>query len=206
LLFSDLLDHVDTTSCCYIIAESHDCVTILFSDIIGFTTIASKVAPIKVSQLLDRLYHRFDTLTRKHDLFKIETIGDAYMCAGNLAKDQSSDHVNRVAMFAMDAIQAASGTLIDEEDPSMGYVHIRVGFHSGPVVSNVVGSLNKRFGVFGDTVNVASRMESNSEEGKVLCTKQSAMLLVSQGSDLLVRLRGEIPIKGRGKMTTIPTG
>eukprot|EP00526_Cylindrotheca_closterium_P001767 CAMPEP_0113659478 /NCGR_PEP_ID=MMETSP0017_2-20120614/32381_1 /TAXON_ID=2856 /ORGANISM="Cylindrotheca closterium" /LENGTH=1078 /DNA_ID=CAMNT_0000574035 /DNA_START=785 /DNA_END=4021 /DNA_ORIENTATION=- /assembly_acc=CAM_ASM_000147 len=186
--------------------ESHNCVTILFSDIVGFTTIASKVEPIKVSQLLDRLYLKFDKLTQKHDLFKIETIGDAYMCAGNLAKDQSSDHVKRVALFANDAIQAASETLIDEEDPSMGYVHIRAGFHSGPVVSSVVGSLNPRYGLFGDTVNVASRMESNSDGGKVLCTKESAMLLVSQGSDVLVRLRGETPIKGRGKMTTYWVG
>ncbi|CAJ1954719.1 unnamed protein product [Cylindrotheca closterium] len=182
--------------------ESHDCVTILFSDIIGFTTIASKFEPIKVSQMLDRLYLKLDTLSQKHDLFKIETIGDAYMCAGNLAKNQSSDHVKRVALFANDAIQAASETLIDEDDPSLGYVHIRVGFHSGPVVSNVVGSLNPRYGVFGDTVNVASRMESNSEDGKVLCTKESALLLMSQKSDLLVRLRGETAVKGRGKMTT----
>lgn len=182
--------------------ESHDCVTIFFSDIVGFTTIASQVEPIKVSQMLDRLYLKFDKLAEKHDIFKIETIGDAYMCASNLAKDQSSDHVKRVALFSIDAIQAASETLIDVDDPSRGNVRIRVGFHSGPVVSNVVGSLNPRFGVFGDTVNVASRMESNSAEGRILCSRASATLLMSQAKEMIIELRGEIPVKGRGNMAT----
>lgn len=186
--------------------ESHDNVTIFFSDIVGFTTIASNFEPLKVSQLLDRLYLQFDMLSQKHDLFKIETIGDAYMCAGNLAKDQHHDHVKRVALFSIDAIQAASETLIDEDDPSHGYVMIRVGFHSGPVVSNVVGSLNPRYGIFGDTVNVASRMESNSEEGRIHCSKASAKQLMKQAPELPCIVRGETPIKGKGKMTTFWVG
>lgn len=182
--------------------ESHDIVTIFFSDIVGFTTIAGQFEPLKVSQMLDRLYLRFDDLSRKHKLFKIETIGDAYMCAGNLATDQRDDHVKRIALFAKDAIKAASETLIDEDDPSFGHVQIRVGFHSGPVVSNVVGNLNPRYGVFGDTVNVASRMESNSEAGRIHCSKASAKLLMSQAPEIKVRLRGETEIKGKGVMTT----
>ncbi|CAJ1970313.1 unnamed protein product [Cylindrotheca closterium] len=186
--------------------ESHDIVTIFFSDIVGFTTIAGQFEPLKVSQLLDRLYLKFDDLSRKHELFKIETIGDAYMCAGNLATDQYLDHVKRVALFAMDAIKAASTTLVDEDDPSHGFINIRVGFHSGPVVSNVVGNLNPRYGVFGDTVNVASRMESNSEKGRIHCSKASAKLLMTQAPEIKVRLRGETEIKGKGKMTTYWVG
>lgn len=179
-----------------------DCVTIFFSDIIGFTTIASTFEPLKVSNLLDRLYLRFDALAREHELFKIETIGDAYMCAGNLATNQDQDHVKRVAEFSKDAIRAAAETLIDEEDPSRGSVQIRVGFHCGPVVSNVVGSLNPRYGIFGDTVNVSSRMESTSEEGRVHCSKHAAELLMRQAPEMPVQLRGDTVVKGRGTMTT----
>jgi len=186
--------------------ESHDVVTIFFSDIVGFTTIASQLEPLKISQMLDRLYSKIDHLCQKYDLFKIETIGDAYMCAGNLAKDHHNDHVKRIALFAIDTIQAASETLIDEDDPLFGYVKIRVGFHSGPVVSNVLGNLNPRYGVFGDTVNVAARMESNSEESRIHCSKPSAKLLMTQAPDLKVHLRGETPIKGKGTMTTYWVG
>jgi class 3 adenylate cyclase len=186
--------------------ESHDNITIFFSDIVGFTSIASQVEPLKVSQMLDRLYTKFDKLSQKYDVFKVETIGDAYMCAGNLAQDQRKDHVKRIALFAIDAIQGAAETLIDEDDTSRGFVKIRAGFHSGPVVSNVVGSLNPRYGVFGDTVNVAARMETNSEEGRIHCSKASAKQLMRQAPDIPVILRGEMQIKGKGKMTTYWVG
>jgi serine/threonine protein kinase len=182
--------------------ESHEIVTIFFSDIVGFTAIASSFPPLKVSSMLDRLYLKLDSLARKHDLFKIETIGDAYMCAANLAKDQSEDHVKRIAEFALEAVEAALKTPVDEDDPSMGNVCIRVGFHSGPVVSNVVGSLNPRYGIFGDTVNVSSRMESTSAAGQIHCSERSAHLLMKQAPKISVTKRGETEIKGKGVMTT----
>ncbi|KAL3936605.1 MAG: hypothetical protein SGBAC_008109 [Bacillariaceae sp.] len=181
--------------------ERHNDISICFSDIVGFTTIASKLDPLKVSSLLDRLYLRFDEVTTKYDLFKVETVGDAYMCAGNLAKDQQEDHVRRIALFATGICKAAAETLIDEDDPSLGYTEIRVGFHCGPVVSNVVGSLNPRYGVFGDTVNVAARMETASMRGKIQCSKECAEKLINV-PDLLVKARGPIHMKGRGRMMT----
>ncbi|KAJ1471683.1 guanylyl and adenylyl cyclase family member, partial [Baffinella frigidus] len=140
-------------------AEAKECVTIFFSDIKGFTTIAATLDAVKVSHMLDRLYSKFDMLTQKHEVFKVETIGDAYMAVTNLVSDQPDDHAARMARFSMEAVTAARETLIDEDDPLRGTVSIRVGFHSGPVVANVVGTRAPRYCLFGDTVNTASRME-----------------------------------------------
>ena len=181
--------------------EHFECVTIFFSDIVGFTVISSELSPIKVSDLLDRLYIKFDKLSRKHDVFKVETIGDAWMGVTNLASPQP-DHARRIAAFATDAIRAASITMVDQEDPSRGFVQIRVGFHSGPVIANVVGSRNPKYTLIGDTVNTSSRMESNSRAGCMLCSKAAAKLLEDQATDFLVVPRGMIEVKGKGLMET----
>eukprot|EP00934_Nitzschia_sp_Nitz4_P006330 Nitzschia sp. Nitz4//scaffold24_size164493//113881//116306//NITZ4_002340-RA/size164493-processed-gene-0.240-mRNA-1//-1//CDS//3329544150//6320//frame0 len=181
--------------------ENHECVTIFFSDIVGFTNISSELDPLKISDMLDRLYNAFDALSHYHDVFKVETIGDAYMAVTNLTKKQP-DHCKRIAEFAVDAIRVANQTLIDKEEPSKGFVNIRVGFHSGPVVSNVVGSRNPRFCLFGDTVNTASRMESNSAPNRIHCSGDSADLLMVQHPKLKLNPRGVIQVKGKGDMHT----
>ncbi|KAG7353799.1 adenylate/guanylate cyclase [Nitzschia inconspicua] len=181
--------------------ENHDLVTIFFSDIVGFTDISSKLDPLKISDMLDRLYHSFDALSDYHDVFKVETIGDAYMAVTNLAKKQP-DHCKRISEFAIDAIRVANQTLIDEDNPDLGFVNIRVGFHSGPVVSNVVGTRNPRYCLFGDTVNTASRMESNSEENRIHCSEASALLLRQQCPKIRIFPRGTIEVKGKGEMHT----
>eukprot|EP00730_Choanoeca_flexa_P009273 TRINITY_DN12619_c0_g1_i11.p1 TRINITY_DN12619_c0_g1~~TRINITY_DN12619_c0_g1_i11.p1 ORF type:complete len:1792 (+),score=424.64 TRINITY_DN12619_c0_g1_i11:732-5378(+) len=181
--------------------EHKDCVSVFFSDIVGFTNISSELDPIKVSDMLDRLYTQFDTLCQLHDIFKVETIGDAFMCASNLIKDQD-DHTARLANFALDAIDAAAATMIDEEDPERGTINIRVGIHAGPVVGNVVGSRNPRYCLFGDTINTASRMESSSEKGRVHLSKTAADLLREQDPSMLLESRGRREIKGKGKMHT----
>jgi len=182
--------------------ESRELVTIFFSDIVGFTKISSELTPIKISDMLDRLYHQLDELSQKHDVFKVETIGDAYMAVTNLIKDQADDHAKRIANFALDAIQAANRTLIDIEEPDKGCVNIRVGFHSGPVVANVVGTRNPRYCLFGDTVNTASRMESNSHKNRIHCSARAAGLLLNQWPELQLEHRGRIKIKGKGEMRT----
>jgi len=190
--------------------ERRDCVTIFFSDIVGFTVISSTLDPEKVSTMLDRLYTAFDELSREHGVFKVETIGDAYMAVTNLVTDQPDDHALRIARFAIGAVRAANKTPIDLDDPSKGNVRIRVGFHSGPVVANVVGSRNLRYCLFGDTVNTSSRMESNSEELKIHISQRSAQILhkqlLSRGQmdrgRIRIKKRGVIQVKGKGEMTT----
>jgi serine/threonine protein kinase len=181
--------------------EHFDCVTIFFSDIVGFTSIASEMSPMKVSDMLDRLYIKFDSLSRNHDVFKVETVGDAWVGVTNVATRQA-DHTKRIAAFAMDAIEAAKTTLIDLEDASKGYVSIRVGFHVGPVLANIVGSRNPKYTLIGDTVNMSSRMESNSLPGRVLCSERAAALLREQSGDFTLTSRGFIEVKGKGAVET----
>lgn len=181
--------------------EAREVVTIFFSDIVGFTSISSRLTPMQVSDMLDRLYTRFDELSRIHDVFKVETIGDAYMAVTNLVKDQV-DHAKRIARFSIDALSAANETLIIKNEPSHGYVNIRVGFHSGPVVANVVGTRNPRYCLFGDVVNTASRMESYSMANRIQCSNRSYSYLRRQDPHLLVKPRGKISIKGKGDMRT----
>ncbi|EKX55050.1 hypothetical protein GUITHDRAFT_60308, partial [Guillardia theta CCMP2712] len=140
--------------------ERKESVTIFFSDIVGFTTISSSLDPQKVSEMLHNLYMSFDELSKEYGVFKVETVGDAYMAVTNLVEDQSSDHTLRIASFSLKAIELAHRIPIDREDASRGFLNLRVGFHSGPVVASVVGARNPRYCLFGDTVNTASRMES----------------------------------------------
>jgi hypothetical protein len=109
------------------------------------------------------------TQAKKHNVFKVETIGDAYMGVTNLDGSQFDNHVKCIAEFAIDIVEAASTILIDDEDPGRGYVQVRVGFHSGPVVSNVIGSLNPRFGLFGDTVNTGTYSKKTKTRIDIIC-------------------------------------
>lgn len=118
----------------------------------------------------------------------------------NLEKNMEDTHVKQAALFAIDMVIEASNILIDEDAPNKGFINIRAGFHSGPVVSNVIGSLNPRYGLFGDTVNTSSRMESNSKANRVLCSEIAYKLLAEQAPEITVKKRGRIAVKGKGDM------
>mmetsp|Transcript_34161 Transcript_34161/g.96822 ORF Transcript_34161/g.96822 Transcript_34161/m.96822 type:complete len:994 (-) Transcript_34161:102-3083(-) len=182
--------------------EHHASVTIFFSDIVGFTNISAMLDPADVMAMLNRLYLALDKLTAHHGLFKVETIGDAYMAVGNL-HPKAEDHAARVARFAVEAIAEAARVPVHLSRPDLGFVRMRVGFHTGPVVASVIGNLNPRYCLFGDTVNTASRMESTSIEGRIHLSDTAFRALQEQAPEIRCTLRTDLgEIKGKGKLKT----
>ncbi|ELU08873.1 hypothetical protein CAPTEDRAFT_19651 [Capitella teleta] len=177
-------------------AEKFEEVTILFSDIVTFTNIAAAVQPLQIVQMLNDLYMRFDNLTELHQVYKVETIGDAYMVVGGIP-EANTIHAMSVANFSIDMVAAASQVC----SPATGKpLQIRVGVHTGSVVAGVVGQKMPRYCLFGDTVNTASRMESHGLPGKIHLSPTTTRALQDKGYKM--DERGTIEIKGKGMMTT----
>ncbi|XP_026509261.1 guanylate cyclase soluble subunit beta-2-like [Terrapene carolina triunguis] len=175
--------------------EFNSC-TILFSDIVTFTNICSACEPIQIVNMLNSMYSKFDRLTSVHNVYKVETIGDAYMVVGGVPVPIAS-HAKRVANFALGMRTAAREVM----NPITGEpIQIRVGIHTGPVLAGVVGEKMPRYCLFGDTVNTASRMESHGLPNKIHLSPTTFRALQNQGFEIVER--GEIEVKGKGKMTT----
>jgi signal transduction histidine kinase/DNA-binding NarL/FixJ family response regulator/bacteriorhodopsin len=186
------------------IAESQQCVTILFSDIVGWTNIAESIPTCAVIALLNELFSAFDALLDKHGVYKVETIGDAYMVAAG--HDGGADHAKRVMLMGLAMLEAVKAV----RPPPQMRLQIRVGVHSGPAFTGVVGQKVPRYCFFGDTVNVSSRMESNGVPGCIHIS-QAARDCVGNtdlGGASFVS-RGPIEVKGKGRMDTyfvVPKG
>ncbi|CAL4118253.1 unnamed protein product, partial [Meganyctiphanes norvegica] len=144
-------------------------VTVMFSDVVRFTVIASHCTPLEVINMLNLLYMKFDARTEEYGVYKVETIGDAYMVVGG-APEWVWDHAVRVARLALSMVQEAHQVT----DPVTNTpLQIRVGIHTGPVVAGCIGSKMPRYCLFGDTVNTASRMESHSHPDKIHVTQHT---------------------------------
>jgi class 3 adenylate cyclase len=182
-----------------VIPEEFESVTIFFSDIVGFTEITSKVDHLLVVTLLNQLYSVMDYCASFFNIFKVETIGDAYMTVGGMNdEDDNNQHASNIADFALLVMKACE--LV--KSPYDGTpIRLRIGLHSGPVAAGVVGTVMPRFCLFGNTVNVAHRMESNSEVAKIQCSKCTASLIERNGTHNLEK-RGMVDCKGLGRIET----
>lgn len=177
-----------------VIADKYDEASVLFADIVGFTERASSTPPAELVKFLDRLYSAFDELVDKHGLEKIKVSGDSYMVVSGVPRPRP-DHVQALADFALDMADVAAAL----KDPHGRAVPLRVGLATGPVVAGVVGSRRFFYDVWGDAVNVASRMESTDSVGQIQVPDEVYERLKD---DFVLRERGHIDVKGKGVMRT----
>ncbi|NXV81895.1 ANPRB protein, partial [Atlantisia rogersi] len=180
-------------------AQSYLSATIFFSDIVGFTQLSSSSTPYQVVDLLNKLYTTFDEIIDNYDVYKVETIGDAYMVVSGVPKENGILHAGQIASMALDLLDVCKTFKIPHKPNTL--LKIRAGIHSGAVVAGVVGTKMPRYCLFGDTVNTASRMESTSEALKIQCSSSAYQLLEQIGEYVLV-CRGNLQVKGKGDMVT----
>jgi class 3 adenylate cyclase len=180
--------------------ELHENVTIFFSDIVGFTSICDEIFPWDCIDLLNRLYCIMDFLSAKFNIYKIETIGDSYLCASGLLSEDPK-HADNIANFAIAVLHC----LPLVRNPVTGQpLQLRIGIHTGPVMTGVVGMSTPHYCVFGDAVNTASRHESTGVPGKIQCSSITYGLLEHFRDKKEYHLvpRGLISMKGKGLMAT----
>ncbi|WP_411823420.1 adenylate/guanylate cyclase domain-containing protein [Leptospira sp. 'Mane'] len=147
--------------------QSYEQVSVLFTDIVGFTIIAEKLSPQELIDQLNSFFVEFDEIIYKYNLEKIKTIGDAYMCAGGIPLKNSTN--------AIDAVRA--GLAIQKFVKDRAGWELRLGIHTGPVVAGVIGKKKFAYDIWGDAVNVAARIESSGEPGKVNISEDTYFLV-----------------------------
>ncbi|XP_077058480.1 guanylyl cyclase C isoform X1 [Siphateles boraxobius] len=180
--------------------ELYDEVTIYFSDIVGFTTLCHHSTPMEVVDMLNDIYKNFDSILDHHDVYKVETIGDAYMVASGLPKRNGNRHAVDICLMALDILEFM-GTFQLRHLPGIP-LWIRIGIHSGPCAAGVVGNKMPRYCLFGDTVNTASRMESTGLPLRIHVSESTIQILHRTDCQFECERRGETHLKGKGKEMT----
>ncbi|MFD2915015.1 adenylate/guanylate cyclase domain-containing protein [Psychroserpens luteus] len=174
-------------------AKRFDSVTVLFTDFKNFTTYSENLTPEKLVKSVDYYFSKFDTIIEKYKLEKIKTAGDSYMCAGGLPFP-TKDHAIKMTLAAFEIVQFVKDSK-NLKDLDIAHFDIRVGINTGPVVAGVVGTKKFAYDIWGDTVNVASRMESNSIPGKINIAENTYQLIKDAFE---CEYRGEIDVKNKG--------
>ncbi len=177
-----------------VIADSFPEATVMFTDIVDFTQMASVLPPEQLVSLLDNLFSTFDDLVQTHSLEKIKTVGDAYLVTGGVP-EWRADHVEAVADLAL-AMQTA---VSDFQWPSGMPVQIRIGISTGPLTAGVIGKNKFAYDIWGDTVNTADRMQEHSPPGSILTSQATYQRLKDKYH---LQQQAALPVKGKGKMQT----
>lgn len=193
---ADRLTHapLDASLTSHVVADSFASATILFADIADFTTLASYADPKVLVELLNQIFSCFDQLAETYGLEKIKTIGDAYMVAGGIPEFRP-DHSEAIAHMAL----AMQEQMVQFQTPEGNPLQLRIGIHRGPVVGGVIGLKRLSYDLWGDTVNVASRMELYGKPGKIQVSDSVYQVLKGQ---FQLDARGQVQIKGKGEMET----
>jgi len=177
-----------------LIADRFDDVTLLFADIVEFTRLSASMTPVELVGVLNSVFTVFDDLVDRYHLEKVKTIGDAYMVVGGMT-ERGDDHTGRVAAMALDLVDAVGAI---DAATRLG-VDFRIGINCGPVVAGVIGTKKFIYDVWGDTVNLASRMESHGVPGRIQVTEPVAERL---SGAYRLESRGLIDVKGKGPTPT----
>ncbi|MDH4200009.1 MAG: adenylate/guanylate cyclase domain-containing protein, partial [Spirochaetia bacterium] len=166
--------------------------SILFADIVGFTEIAARFSPNDVVGLLNKYFTKFDEIMEKYGIEKIKTIGDAYMAASGIP-EPCNDHAEKLMNFAIEILEQ---TAVISNKTGIA-IDLRIGINSGPVTAGVIGTKKFIYDLWGDAVNLASRMEMHGVPGKIQVTPDTYMLLKDKYS---FEHRGTIDVKGKGQL------
>jgi len=176
------------------IADQIEAASILFADVVDFTPLSERLQPAEVVGMLDRLFTYFDLLAERHGLEKIKTIGDCYMVAAGVPTPRL-DHARAMALMALDMREA----MRSKDGVGQLGLELRIGINSGPVVAGVIGRKRFLYDLWGDAVNMASRMESQGTRGQIQVTRETYELLKDEFE---LESRGMVAIKGKGDVET----
>lgn len=176
-------------------SKKMESVTVLFSDFVDFTKHSEKLDSEELVQSIDYYFSKFDEIMERHNLEKIKTIGDCYMCAGGLPFE-TKDHAHKMMLAAIEMSQFVNSCSLMNAATKCCF-EIRIGIHTGPVVAGVVGTRKFAYDIWGDTVNIAARMESSSEPGRINVSKTTYDLVKDTYE---FEFRGEVDAKNKGKL------
>lgn len=177
-----------------VIAEEFEAVSVLFADIVGFTKLSERLSPEELVINLNEIFSNFDELVDKYDLEKIKTIGDAYMVSSGLPEPDPSE-AKKMAAFALEM----KAYMENRMESSNEKLQIRIGINSGPVIAGVIGKKKFAYDLWGDTVNIANRMESHGDPGKIHISESFKKLIENEYE---IEKRMPITVKGKGEMQT----
>ena len=177
-------------------AKQYDSVTVMFTDFKDFTAISEKMNATKIVNELHNCFSKFDKIIKKHNIEKIKTIGDSYMCVAGLPVKNTTHPYNAIEA-ALEILECMSDYKDEKETKGETFFDLRIGIHTGPVVAGIVGVDKFAYDIWGSTVNIASRLETASDSGKINISESLYNVVKNKYN---CTLRGNFPVKGLGEI------